>query len=334
METNFKKPETMLDAIGYEVNYMKEMNRIGTYNSYRAAGNSFRRYLHSRLLRDIHIKHLDAKMLIDYQSWMWQQGVSRNSTSCYMRSLRAIYNRHCINAAPDLFSQIYTGIASTRKRAIGQEDINQLIALDIQKALTLQMGTSRPTVLSKKVRRMQQTRDFFIFCFCSRGLTFVDLAFLRFGDIACGTLVYRRKKTGQEIKVHIEPIMMKIIDRRQTDGHHGAGDFLFPIIAGHMSDKRRHLPYTTQIYLAYRNALNAYNRDLHELSQLMQSKHRLTSYVSRHTWATQAYRHQVPLPIISKALGHTSVQTTQIYIESFSDQEIDIANRQLLSLYF
>ena len=59
------------------------------------------------------------------------------------------------------------------------------------------------------------------------------------------------------------------------------------------------------------------------------SRH-LTSYVARHSWASLAYQHNVDLPVISKAMGHTSTKTTLVYIREIDDTRIDSANHKML----
>ncbi len=57
---------------------------------------------------------------------------------------------------------------------------------------------------------------------------------------------------------------------------------------------------------------------------------RLTSYTSRHSWATAARNHNVPIPVISAGMGHTSEQTTQIYLTMLENSVIDDANQGLI----
>ena len=73
-----------------------------------------------------------------------------------------------------------------------------------------------------------------------------------------------------------------------------------------------------------------YNRLLNQLAQKAIIPH-LTSYVARHSWASIAYSLDVALPIISKAMGHTSTQTTLTYIREINDYRIDEANKGIIS---
>ena len=56
----------------------------------------------------------------------------------------------------------------------------------------------------------------------------------------------------------------------------------------------------------------------------------LSSYVSRHTWATTARNRNTPIAVISSGMGHTSEHTTQIYLAAISDSVIDQFNHHIL----
>lgn len=52
-------------------------------------------------------------------------------------------------------------------------------------------------------------------------------------------------------------------------------------------------------------------------------------YISRYTWASVAYQSGVELPVIAKALGHASSQTSLYYIRGIGDERLHAANAQL-----
>ena len=56
----------------------------------------------------------------------------------------------------------------------------------------------------------------------------------------------------------------------------------------------------------------------------------LTTYVARHTFATVLKRSGVNIAIISESLGHSDFETTQIYLDSFENSQIDEAMKNLL----
>ncbi|WP_373727789.1 phage integrase SAM-like domain-containing protein, partial [Bacteroides heparinolyticus] len=61
-----------------------------TAENYRTAVRSFVRFNSGR---DVPLSALDAETLRRYERWLRDRGVCPNTSSCYLRSLRAIYNK-------------------------------------------------------------------------------------------------------------------------------------------------------------------------------------------------------------------------------------------------
>jgi hypothetical protein len=90
---------------------------------------------------------------------MTARGLCPNTTSFYMRILRAVYNKAVEKGMTEQkypFKHVYTGISKTVKRAISLNDIKRV------KALELPANTS-----------LSLARDLFLFSFYTRGMTFV-----------------------------------------------------------------------------------------------------------------------------------------------------------------
>lgn len=130
---------------------------------------------------------------------------------------------------------------------------------------------------------------------------------------------YCRRKTGQLMSVRIEPCVQHIINRYEN----GNTDYVFPIISSRESDKA---------YVQYRSALNVYNRNLVKLSEMIGCSCRLSSYTSRHSWATAARKHNIPISVISAGMGHSSEITTEIYLKSIEDDIVDEANAEIMKM--
>ena len=78
-----------------------------------------------------------------------------------------------------------------------------------------------------------------------------------------------------------------------------------------------------------KRSLYKYNEALHELGRGLNIGP-LTSYVARHSWATEAYRRHTPIAIISQALGHTSERTTRFYLDQLDVSDLAKANRLIV----
>lgn len=278
---------------------LKNRGRVRNAETLLIALRSFQRFLDGR---EIDVTAFDTALLEAYESHLRLRGVTRNTSSFYMRNLRAAY-RAAIQEAnlpdPQPFRTVYTGIDKTTKRAVTIEEIRRISALD----------------LTKK-RNLAIARDLFLFSFFTRGMPFVDMAFLLKSDVAGGYLTYRRHKTGQPLIIEWTPEMQAIVDRYPT-----STPYLLPIITREGVAER----------LQYLNALSRVNRNLKIIGKRLGLTITLTSYTSRHGWATIARDLNVPLSVISKGLGHDNEKTTQIYLDTISTSVVDQANRLILN---
>lgn len=305
---------------------LRQEKHFGQALRTKSTRNSFSRFLRSQGSEDIKICNLSADIVHAYQQWLMDNKVKKNSISSYMRILQSIYNKATDGMETPKekpFSKVYRGIAKTRKRATTISVIQKIRSLDVNKGL-INMGKDPkrktfPILLTK----VTMARDLFIFCYCARGMAFVDVAYLKKQDVRNGIIRYRRRKTGQVIEVALEPIMQDIIDRYAEKAK--GTPYLFPILPQADEEKT---------YQAYRSALRTYNCHLKLLSQMLDEDVNLSSYVARHSWASNMHEMNMPLSVISQGLGHDSELTTQIYIKSLESNKIHNANRTFINRIF
>lgn len=296
---------SLANFVKKEVIRLKQNGKHTTAGHYRSMLNSVKRFLLSLDDKDddIFLDNISSQWLIDYEAWLMNTGISRNTSSFYMRILRSIYNHAVENDMIEQrnpFKRVYTGIDKTTKRAIPLKAITTIRQLD----------------LSGDVR-MDFARDMFMLAFYFRGMSFVDMAFLKKTDLQNGMVVYHRRKTGQKLAIKWKPEMQSILDKyRENDS-----DYLLPIIRHKGLNER----------CAYRNAADKVNRYLKKIAVLAGVKIKLTHYVARHSWASAAQSKNVPLRVISEGMGHDSETTTQIYLASLDTSAVDRANDDIIN---
>ena len=297
---------------------MEELSRRrakSTIDNYQTALHSLLTYAG----KDISVNDINTALMEGYQRWLQIRGIGRNTSSCYMRSLRALL--HHIQPErkyKEAFKNVFTGNEKTEKRAITEEEIKKIKGSPLPASpspLPTSPHWGRGKEQSKEAA-IERARDYFLFSFCAMGMPFIDLAFLRKAQVKDGYIDYRRHKTGQHIRVKIEPLMQEIIDKYARK----SSTYLFPILTSSNHE---------QAMREYERQRSKYNRLLSKLAKRTHLPH-LTSYVARHSWASIAYSNNVALPIISKAMGHTSTQTTLTYIREINDQRMEEANFQLV----
>ena len=290
---------TILAFMQEQIDLLRLCSRLGTAQNYEYTMRRFARFLGG----DIPIAAVTEALIERFNAELSQRGVVRNTVSFYMRILRSVYNKAVCKGLAEQkfpFKNVYTGIDHTRKRAVGERVIARFIGLDLSRSAPLSL-----------------TRDLFLFSFYTRGMAFVDMAYLRRENICDGMIHYVRRKTGQEIMIRVEPEMQRIIERYAD----GKRPYVFPILKDENPEKT---------YAEYRIALSYYNRLLKRLCDRTGVVQRLSFYTARHSWATAARDHQVPVSVISAGMGHTSERTTQIYLTLLENSAIDNANRGIL----
>ena len=271
----------------------------GTARKYRSAMNSFEHFIGSQ---DMMLFEVTSELIEEYQQWLIDNEACMNTVSFYMRILRAVFNRAVkqrLVAQTNPFSDVYTGVVETRKRAIDLGGIQRIKDVDLGGDKNLEFA-----------------RDLFLFSFYCRGMAFVDIAHLKKDCIDDGYLCYYRQKTKQQILIILEPPIQEIIDKYATDNQH-----LLPII------KETDEPVYEQYMRMNKNVC----RWLKTVGKKANIDCNLTIYVARHSWTSIAKQRNHQLGTISRALGHTSERTTQIYLASLDNSAVDEANRDILS---
>lgn len=275
---------------------LEQAGKWRTAETYSASLNSLLRFLGGAV--EIAFDRMDAGMMMDYEAYLAARGLSANTRSFYMRTLRAIYNRAVeqgLARRRDLFKHVYTGVARTAKRAVTARVMADIKHLDLVASPHLEFA-----------------RDMFMFSFYTRGMSFIDMAYLRKADLHTGILTYHRHKTGQRLAIKWTAQMQEIVDRYCDD----ASPYLLPIINRAGENER----------MQYLTAIHVFNKRLARIGRMVGCPIRLTSYVARHGWASIARSNNISVSVISEAMGHDSEATTRIYLASLDTSPVDNAN--------
>jgi integrase len=293
--------ETSLFSFMHDViAQLKQLGKIRTSETYTATLKSFMVF---RKEQDIPLDGITSDLMLLYEAHLKARGVRMNTISFYMRILRAVYNRAIekeLTPQNNPFRHVYTGIEKTVKRAIPIKEIRVLKKLDLSLKPSLDFA-----------------RDMFLFSFCTRGMSFIDMAYLKKSNLKNGILTYRRRKTGQELTIRWEKCMTEIIAKYPKN----ETDYLLPIIRRQGNERKQ-----------YDNALHLVNYHLKDLSDILKLQRPLTMYVARHSWASAAKAKNIPLSVISEGMGHDCEATTQIYLASLETSVVDKANKMILEL--
>lgn len=297
---SFSGKKSLFSFMEVSIASLKRSGRVRTSETYTATLSSFMKFMSGK---DVMLNSVDSELVAAYETHLKDLGISMNTISFYMRILRAVYNSAVEKGMTRQrfpFKHVYTGIDKTVKRAVSFKVIKQIKALELDHSPALSYA-----------------RDMFLFSFYTRGMSFIDMAYLKKKDLNDGILSYRRKKTGQLLAVKWEQCMQDILERYPIN----TSQYLLPIIGKIGKDDRRQ----------YKNAISLVNRKLREIGAQLGLSHNLTLYVARHSWASIAKEKNIPISIISEGMGHDSEKTTSIYLASLDNAVVDNANSLILN---
>ena len=261
---------------------------------------------------DMLFSDIDVSWLRKYEQWIRDSKCTEVSISLIFRTLRSAYNKaieaKCALKSSYPFTEYKVSKfdVSTNKRAIPKDAIKKVIAVD----------------LSKEQFYIQFSRDIFIFSYLCGGINFTDIANLKLCNLIDNKLVYIRKKTKKKISTPLSNEALQII-QKYADGKSKPSDYIFLILdATHKTEVQR----CNRIH----KVLGKVNPALKKVAQLAGLKVNLTTYVARHSFATVLKNSGVNIALISETLGHSDLATTQIYLDSFENSQIDEAMKNLL----
>lgn len=280
------------------ITQMMEVGRTGNALVYQTAVNRFTSFCNNR---DVYFSDIDYTLLDKFSHHLIKSGLKQNSISNYFRSIRAIYNKAIKSKIVDRsnypFAEFSIKSEKTAKRAISKDDIIKLKQLDLKANSTA-----------------EKSLKCFLLSFYLRGISFTDLVYLKQSNIVDGRVVYKRRKTHKNYTIKLFPQAQELFNQLNVDG----SDYLLPI-----------LPNTTkedslETKKVIRQFIKTTNKYLKRMSEQVELSSPVTTYTSRHAFATIAKRLGYSNELIAEALGHEyGNKITNIYLDSFEPEVLD-----------
>ena len=301
---------TIEDGFKAEIERLESLGKINSATKHKYALQVLDGYKPTTMA----LEAIDLDYLKGLELYLRQRGTKDNSIATRFAIFKAIYNKAvkegkvAVKQNPFSIYQVGSLWAKTRKRAIDKDDIQRLIDLEITEGHTTEY------------RRL--AKDLFLFSYFTAGMNFGDIARLRYKDILRGRVNYSRHKTQKLLSFQLVPMALQILEKYGTAGH--GEDYIFPILNRHEHTSPQ------QIFNRLHKVLRKVNRELKVLGEMIGLGMPLTTYVARHTYATVLKRSGVSVALISESLGHSDLSTTQIYLDSFENSQIDAAMQHLL----
>jgi len=304
-----RKTKSVAEFYKEVIEELELLGKLGNAKVYDDSYSSLKTFTNKKL--DIPFSHIDIEFLKKYEMWMRKKNYKDTTMSLLFRTLRSIYNKaiHAKYAKKNLYPfedfKVSKFSLKTEKRAISKDLIIQIMNLD----------------LSAESWYMNFSRDVFIFSYLCSGINMTDVGNLKSTNIVKNRLVYTRDKTGKRINIPLSEKAISLIDKYKPNSF---TDYLFPIL----NDNTHKTP--EQKYNRKKKVLRHINYNLGKISEIIGIEINLTSYVARHSYATVLKNSGVNIALIGETLGHSDLKTTQIYLDSFENEQIDAAMSNLL----
>lgn len=255
---------------------------------------------------DIPFAEMDIAWLRRYEAFLRRKGLAENTIGIRFRTLRSIYNvaieEDAVSAELYPFKKLKVSKLhqETAKRALSKEDIERVLSY------------------KSTNRYMRFPIDIFAFTYYCGGINFVDIAHLTKANIMDGRLIYKRQKTKKLIKIPLQPQAVALIEKYSND----KSPYLFPILSDfHKTDVQQ----ANRIH----KVISKVNERLKQIGESLNLPIPLTTYVARHSQATVMKRAGVSTAVIREIMGHSSERVTQIYLDSFDNEQVDNALKSL-----
>lgn len=294
----------VLEFIALKVQEFKEADKVGTSKSYHDLYNSVKKF--SR--KDFHFEVITVRWLELYVKYLERNNNTSGGVGVKLRTLRAVYN-----------DAIKRGLVSKKYYPFDEFKVSKYKGEKQKKHLTrVELERLKDVVLPE---RLNIYRNYFLFQYYAWGVNVADMMLFEWQMIKNDTITFNRAKTGKEIIIVFSDGAKQMLQYFKMMPSNN--DFIFPIL--NKTDLS-----ASQKYNAKRRFARKYNKALKDIAKLANINESITSYYSRHTFATLMKNNNVNISAISEMMGHNDIKITQdVYLGLFPTEYFKLVNENL-----
>ncbi len=287
------------DLFKEKIEALSENDQIGTAISYTAAITSLLKFKSHLLIEDVTIAFLQ-----DYEKSMLQEDKAKATIGIYLRCLRTVLN-----------IAIEEKLLSKENYPFGSRKYKIPTSQNIKKALDLPSIKQIFDYEAWYNTNMDMARDFWIFSYLCNGINIMDVANLKWKDLATDTIIFERQKTKNTHRTSNSKIValrndkINTIIKKWANKNTAVDNFVFDII--NKNDSPKIVKQKVQQFI------KVINKWMKKIGEDLGFELVLTTYVARHSFATILVQNGAPLEFASQSLGHTNLTTTQRYFAGF-----------------
>lgn len=283
------------------IEQLKLEDRLGTAVSNECAKNSLEAFK-----KDLTFAEINKDFLQKYENWMLKNGKSKTTVGIYLRTLRAIYNLQNIDKSLYPFGEAKNKYSIPTSR-------------NIKKALTVEEIARIYNYVAEPNSTKGMAKDYWLFLYLCNGMNVKDFCLLKWENIDEQMLNYNRAKTqrskkdSKKISVALKPETWDII-KKWGQPSLIKDAYIFPHLQKGMTAEKERATYQQLTKI-----INKYMKQI--VTELGINKN-TTTYFARHSFATVLKRSGAKIEMISELLGHSSVDVTESYLDSFEKEQI------------
>ena len=291
----------------YSDNYMNqlvEQGKIGTMGYYKNAHFALLKY--NKGNTNLNFADITTQYINKYELHLRSRGIQESGIYAYLAPVRSLFNK----AIKDEF--IKEEQSPFRKSAL-----SHLKRYPNHRAIDREQLDKLFDHVAEEGTQTFHALNYFKFSYYCWGINMVDIAQMKWKNIQGKRLVYLRSKTKKAFNLLITPPLEKILSYYRTETYPNPEDYIFPIL----DDK----VFTTPKMKASRrnNILNKTNKELSRIARELGVSDKLTTYMARHSFATNLRDMDVPAYKIQHMMGHSTETITQIYLDNIKNDTLD-----------
>lgn len=279
---------------------------IGNADIYKQTKNRIKAYLKTKNINtDISLASINVNFLNNWVKFL-RKTCGDTTIHLRLRTLRALINMAKANEGFDYYVfkdfKLTPFSTKTPKRALKLEEMKAIFNYKADPS-----------------ESKYHSLNYFKFMYLCWGMNWVDVCHLKKDQIEEDKFTYIRIKTGKHYTINIIEATQKIIDEYKE--YNLNSPYVFPIL------NERHIKPRT-IKNRVKKSLDNVNEDIQSIAKELKIEKEVTTYTTRHTFATILKYLNVPTEVISEIYGHSSINTTNIYLDSFKEETLNESTKK------
>lgn len=286
---------------------LNKAGRTGNARAYKDVYNSFFKFHNNK---NLVFREITPTLLDKYETYLRSNNNTDGGIGVKMRELRALFN-----------DAIKKGVVDDKYYPFKVYKVSKLKGKGLKKALTRNEMKLMESLDVDKHPHLMNTKNYMIFSYYMGGMNFVDMMKLKWENVQGDRILYIRSKTKGRFTVKMLEPVKQIIAYYKAQNR--PTDYVFPILL-----KESLTPI--QIENRKHKTLSKFNKQLKEIAKIQGVEQNVTSYVIRHSFATNLKFAGISTDLIGESMGHHDVSVTKAYLKEFDDEIIDDAMSKLL----